>query len=38
MRRKALTRKASSRQFRRVAAKIHPKNLAPAPMRGGIRA
>lgn len=38
MKRKHISRKASSRQFRRVAAKINPKNLAPAPMRGGIRA
>lgn len=29
--------KKSKRQFSKTASKVHPKNYAPRPMRGGIR-
>lgn len=37
MRRKKLNRPTSKRLFRQGAARVHPKNNAPAPMRGGYR-
>ena len=36
--RKSLSRKKSKKMFRKGASKVHPKNYAPMPMRGGIRA
>jgi len=36
-RRQKMSRKASRRQFSRVAQYIHPKNVHSTPMRGGWR-
>lgn len=35
--RKAIPRKKSRRIFKKGARRIHKKNMAPRPMRGGIR-
>ena len=37
MRRKTLSDKKSRKLFTRTASKVHPKNVAARPMRGGIR-
>lgn len=35
--RRPANRKSDKRSFTRNAMKVHKKNIAPAPMRGGIR-
>lgn len=35
--RKRIPNKKSKRSFSKTAKKVHPKNFAPRPMRGGIR-
>lgn len=37
MKRKKISKKKSKKMFTKGAMKVHPKNLAPRPQRGGLR-
>lgn len=37
MRVRKMSRRASSSEFRKTGSRVHPKNVRPVPVRGGIR-